>query len=95
MGSTFSYSNDCQLTKRHQKIILERLNRARARGWSLIKYLEDRCFIRKCGGYLSEVEKSLQELDSAISELFAMVQQAEIVKVDNIQMEGDPYEYDD
>ena len=68
-----------KLTKGHRKVILEKLNRARARNFALLTYLEHKVHVREIGLWLDEVDEAIRATDAKLADLYSLVNSCELV----------------
>ena len=77
-----NYYATVKLSKNHRKVILEKLNRARARNFALLTYLERNAHIKEIGLWLDEVDETIRATDIKLADLYSIVSACEVVDND-------------
>lgn len=72
-----------KLSKPHKRLVLERINRAKARNFALLTYLDQKAHIGEIGLWLDEVEEAIRATDVKLSDLYSIVNRCELVGSDN------------
>lgn len=73
---------DVRLSKEHKRLVLERLNRAKARNFALLTYLENRAHCGEIGLWLDDVEAAVKQTDAKLSDLYSLVNRCVLVDRD-------------